>query len=109
LLPDFDWPGKIDTLNRYYTSKLLGQLFLLELTRRVPSSTAVIVATTPGLVYGTASQQDLKGTLKGIVGRIGTRIIGYSPEVGARQLTDAAAMHGNEIHGHYFCSQKPKP
>ena len=109
LLPAFDVPGKVDMLNRYYTSRLLGQFFLLELTRRVPSSVAGIVATSPGLMYGTASQRDLDGTLKGLVGRIGIRIIGYSPEVGARQLTDAVARHGSEIHGHYLCSRRPKP
>ncbi|TVY75553.1 Short chain dehydrogenase sol3 [Lachnellula suecica] len=109
LLPAFDKPDRVDMLNRYYTSKLLQQFFLIELTKRVPASVAVIVATTPGFVYGTQSQRDLKGTLKGLVGRIGTRIIGYSPEVGARQLTDAAVKHGSEIHGHYLCSQKPKP
>jgi NAD(P)-dependent dehydrogenase (short-subunit alcohol dehydrogenase family) len=109
LLPAFDKPGKIDMLNRYYTSRLLGQFFLLELTRRVPPSIAVIVAATPGLVYGTAAQRDLKGTVKGFIGRIGTRIIGYSPEVGTRHLIDAATRHGSEIHGHFLCSQRPKP
>jgi NAD(P)-dependent dehydrogenase (short-subunit alcohol dehydrogenase family) len=109
LLPAFDIPGKFDMVNRYYTSRLLGQFFLHELTRRVPFSTAVIVITTPGLVYGTAAQRDLKGTFKGLIAITGIRILGYSPKVGASQLTDAAVNHDNKVHGQYLCTQKPKP
>ncbi|KAK8139362.1 retinol dehydrogenase 12 [Apiospora sp. TS-2023a] len=109
LLPAFDKPGNVHMLHRYYTSKLLQQFFLQELTRRVPHSTAVITATTPGLVHSTEMNRDLKGTALGLVGRIAVRIVGYSPTVGAHQLVDAAVKHGDEIHGQYLCSQKPKP
>jgi len=109
LLPAFDQPGKVDMVNRYYTSRLLTHFFLLEISKRVPCSTAVIVATTPGLVHGTAALRDLNGTLNGRIADFGKRIIGYSSEIGARQLTDAAVRHGSEIHGHFLCSQKPVP
>ncbi|OTB08985.1 hypothetical protein M426DRAFT_316277 [Hypoxylon sp. CI-4A] len=109
LLPAFDKEGKLDMISRYYTSKLLVQFFLGELAKRVLSSVAVITATTPGLVYGTESLRDSRGTLKGYVNDISKRIIGYSPEIGARQLLDATVNHGDEIHGLYLCSQKLKP
>ncbi|KAI1878937.1 hypothetical protein JX265_003114 [Neoarthrinium moseri] len=109
LLPSFDVPGKIDMTTRYYTSRLLGQFFLLDLAKRVPSSVAVINAATPGLVYGTASQRDIQGTFEGRIKKFATRIMGYSPEVGARQITYAALKYDRAIHGQYLCSQKVKP
>jgi NAD(P)-dependent dehydrogenase (short-subunit alcohol dehydrogenase family) len=109
LLPVFDKKGTFDMIDRYYTSKLLQQFFLQEVAKRVPSTVATIVATTPGLVYGTEALRDSGGTFKGFFNDVAKRIIGYSPEVGARQLTDAATRDGSGIHGHFLCSQKVKP
>ncbi|KAI0146757.1 putative short-chain dehydrogenase [Pestalotiopsis sp. NC0098] len=108
LLPAFDVPGTMNMTNRYYTSKLLQQFFVAELGKRIPASVAVITASTPGLVYGTNALKELPG-LGGRIQRGLVHIIGYSPEVGARQLVDAAVNHGDETHGQYLCSQKLKP
>ncbi|KAK8101792.1 short-chain dehydrogenase [Apiospora kogelbergensis] len=91
LLPALDKPGKIDMTNRHFTSKLMQLFFLQELANRVPPTTAIITATTPGLVHSTMSTRDLQGTVAGFFSRIALRLIGYSPEVGARQLVDASA------------------
>jgi NAD(P)-dependent dehydrogenase (short-subunit alcohol dehydrogenase family) len=109
LLPAFDNKGIFDMIDRYYTSKLLQQFFLREIGRRLPETVAVVVATTPGLVYGTQALRDSNGSVKGFFIKVGQRIIGYSPEVGARQLTDAATRNSTGIHGQFFCSQKVKP
>lgn len=110
LLPAFDRPGAgtMNMTNRYYTSKLLQQFFVAEIGKRIPASVAVITASTPGLVYGTSALKELPG-IGGRIQRGLVHIIGYSPEVGARQLVDAAVNHGDETHGQYLCSQKLKP
>lgn len=108
LLPAFDVPGTMNMTNRYYTSKLLQQFFVAEAGKRIPASVAVITASTPGLVHGTDALKELPG-LGGRVQRGLVHVIGYSPEVGARQLVDAAVNHGDETHGQYLCSQKIKP
>ncbi|KAI0024706.1 putative short-chain dehydrogenase/reductase family protein [Xylariomycetidae sp. FL0641] len=113
LLPALDHhPARFAPRDRYYTSKLLGQLALRELARRVPASAAVLVAATPGLVRGTALLRDLArgGTAAGLAARAVTRVLGYAPAVGARQLVDAAVRHADaEVHGQYLCAQVVKP
>ncbi|KAK6216300.1 hypothetical protein LQW54_003691 [Pestalotiopsis sp. IQ-011] len=108
LLPAFDVPGTTNMTNRYYTSKLPQQFFVAEAGKRIPASVAVITASTPGLVHGTDALKELPG-LGGRVQRGLVHVIGYSPEVGARQLVDAAVNHGDETHGQYLCSQEIKP
>ncbi|EPE33412.1 NAD(P)-binding Rossmann-fold containing protein [Glarea lozoyensis ATCC 20868] len=109
LLPAFDEKEPTDMLDRYYTSKLLQHFFLREVVKHVPSSTATIILTSPGLVYGTEALRDGKRNLKGLFDQIGSRLIVYSPEVGARQIIDAATRNSADIHGQFLCSQKLTP
>jgi NAD(P)-dependent dehydrogenase (short-subunit alcohol dehydrogenase family) len=90
-----------DMQERYSTSKLLGQLFLCELTRHVPPSVVTVDAANPGFCYGSELQRDGNGTVLGFLVRAFTRVIGRPVTVGARALTAAAVKFGDEVHGEY--------
>ncbi|KAJ8130522.1 hypothetical protein O1611_g3106 [Lasiodiplodia mahajangana] len=110
LLPAFDKKDTFDGQDRYFTSKLLGQLFLIELAKRVPASYGVIVnLANPGLCHGSGLNRDSNGTLPGFIFGAFKQIVGYSCAVGARQLTDAAVKHGVESHGQYLEEGKVLP
>lgn len=107
LLVALDKPENFRNDERYSTTKLLGQLFLTELTRRVPSSIAVINCVNPGLCSSSLSR-DFTG-LNGIMYKLNLRVFGRTSEVGARALTDAAVNHGAESHGQYIEDGKLQP
>jgi len=109
LLPSFDRPAKVDMTDRYFVSKLLGQFFLAELAKHVPTSVAVINAATPGMCHDSQLNRELDLTLKGKIAKIFMRRVGYSSAVGARMITDAAVQHGDETHGQYLGLQRLKP
>ncbi|KFA79672.1 hypothetical protein S40288_09075, partial [Stachybotrys chartarum IBT 40288] len=100
--------GSFDPIDRYYTSKLLGQLFIVELARRVSPDLAEIAMVNPGLCYGSTLHREASG-VSGVILGIFKRTFGRTLEVGARTLTDAAVKHGPEIHGQYLgdCVLKP--
>ncbi|KAJ2999381.1 hypothetical protein NUW58_g11 [Xylaria curta] len=110
LLPAFDKKETFDGHDRYSTSKLLGQLFLTELSKRIPASYGVVVnLANPGLCYGSGLNRDSDGTVVGFIFGIFKLVLGYSCAVGARQLTDAAVKHGDESHGQYLEEGKVLP
>ena len=101
LLPAFKHKmANWDAGERYGTTKLLGQLFLLELTNRVPSSTVTVTCCNPGMTYGSAFTRDLPGPGRAIFWVV-QHIIGRSCSVGARTYVHAAANMGEEVHGQY--------
>ncbi|RYP63553.1 hypothetical protein DL771_009215 [Monosporascus sp. 5C6A] len=91
-------PGRLD---RYATSKLLGQLWLSELVKRIPPSVAVINAPNPGLCKSSLVNE-FRGTFAGFVFKIFELIFAREAHIGARALTDAAVNHGEESHGQYL-------
>ncbi|KAI0020913.1 NAD(P)-binding protein [Xylariomycetidae sp. FL0641] len=98
LLPAFDDKNaKWENFDRYATTKLLGQLFLTQLTKHVPSSVAIVNCANPGLCYGSRLPRDL-----GRAVAIGVRIVGRSPVVGARSIIHAAVKQGESSHGQYI-------
>lgn len=108
ILSAFDDPKGYDMQERYYTSKLLQELFLKQLVKQVPSLVAVVNAVNPGFCYGSSLHRDAGG----IVGVVFTglkRFIGRSIAIGARTLVDAAVVQGPESHGQYLgdCVVKP--
>jgi NAD(P)-dependent dehydrogenase (short-subunit alcohol dehydrogenase family) len=109
LLAALDKPENFNLPDRYGTSKLLGQLFVKELSERVPSSVAIITMAHPGWCYGT-SLGELPGRniAQSIVGLL-KRIIGRSASIGARTLTDGAVNHGREAHGQFLDDCKISP
>ena len=101
LLPALDKAENFNLPDRYCSSKLLGQLFVTELTKRVPSSVAIITMPTPGWCHGTSL-----GTVPGfqiaqtMVNCI-KRILGRQVAVGARAIVDGA-VHSPDAHGQYL-------
>lgn len=109
ILPAFTKHDGFDGTDRYWTSKLLGQMFLSELIKHVPSSVAVVNSANPGLCYGSNLTNEWSGSVVGFAVGIITRIIGRSMALGARALTDAAVRHGPESHGQYIEDGKLQP
>ncbi|KAI1763124.1 NAD(P)-binding protein [Hypoxylon sp. FL1150] len=109
LLPSLDKSGGIDMMNRTYLSKLLGQMFLTELAKRVPSSVAIINMATPMMVYDSEFTRDTARSFHGKINKAIRRCIGYKAAVGARMVVDAAVNHGEETHGQYLGLQRVKP
>lgn len=101
-------PSSFDFIDRYYTSKLLCQLFIVELTKRISPSTAVITMVNPGFCWGSNLHHETSGISGGILAGM-KRVVGRSSPVGARTLTDAAVKHGDEVHGQYLGDCKLKP
>ncbi|KAI1260639.1 retinol dehydrogenase 12 [Xylariaceae sp. FL1019] len=109
LLPALDKPENFTNTDRYATSKLLGQLMVAELTKRTPSSVAIVTMPNPGWCYGTGLGHVPGGTWGDRIVSVPRRILGRHPSVGARVLTDAAVQHGAEAHGQYLedCEIQP--
>ncbi|KAM5438283.1 hypothetical protein MferCBS31731_005144 [Microsporum ferrugineum] len=108
LLPVFDKEDNFDPHDRYSTSKLLGQLFLVELTRRIPPSVAIISAPNPGLCK-TSLTRDYNGSFRGFIFGVFRLIFARTAAVGARSLTDALVKHGPESHGQFLEDGKIQP
>jgi NAD(P)-dependent dehydrogenase (short-subunit alcohol dehydrogenase family) len=101
LLPAFKQKtANWDMSERYGTSKLLGQLFLVELTKRVASSIVTVTCCNPGMCYGTALSHEGPAIARGAFWVI-QHIIGRSCSVGARTYVHAAVTLGEEAHGQY--------
>ncbi|KAL4934134.1 NAD(P)-binding protein [Aspergillus undulatus] len=83
LLLAFDDRSTFDVFDRYPTSKLLGQLFLRELVKRVPPS-------------------GVNGSFLGSIARSMSMFLARSASVGARALTDAVVNHSGGSHGMYI-------
>lgn len=92
--------AKWDMAERYGTSKLLGQLFLLELTTRVPASSVVVACCNPGMCYGSALSSDLNPVSRAVFWIL-QHIVGHSCAVGSRIYLHAAVTLGDEVHGQY--------
>ncbi|KAK2882749.1 hypothetical protein FQN49_000061 [Arthroderma sp. PD_2] len=101
LLPAFDKQENFDVDDRYPTTKLLGQLFLVELAKRVSPSIAIINAPNPGLCK-TGLAREFDGTFRGFMFTIFKSICARTADIGARSFTDAAVKHGPECHGQYM-------
>ncbi|ROV94089.1 hypothetical protein VMCG_08244 [Cytospora schulzeri] len=109
LLATLDKPENFDPAQeRYFMSKLLGQLFLSQLAIRVPSSVAIVNCVNPGLCYGSGLNRDAAGVAGAVFG-IFKRVVGYPIVVGARSVTDAAVNHGAKSHGQYVEDGKVQP
>ncbi|KAH7307973.1 putative short-chain dehydrogenase [Stachybotrys elegans] len=93
---------------RYGESKLLGQLFVTELARRIPASVVTVDAVNPGFSHGTGLQREGTGVL-GFLFRGVSRAIGKPPYVCARTIVHAAVKFGDEVHGEYVEEGKIRP
>lgn len=109
LFPAFN-KGIANLGDRMMVSKLLGQFYIAELSQRVPSTVVTINCATPGMVHGTQFNREVDTTFGGKLVKPILRRLGYTSDVGARNITDAALHHTNEeTHGQYLSAQKLKP
>lgn len=93
MLEAFDIKGKWSKNERYATTKLLGQLFVTEIAKRVSPSLAIINCANPGLCYGSELARE-----HGTIAAIFIRSFGRSA-VGARTLVNAAVKQDGRSHG----------
>ncbi|KAK9425260.1 putative NAD(P)-binding protein [Seiridium unicorne] len=92
--------AKWDIGERYGTTKLLGQLFLTELTKHIRASDVTVTCCNPGLCAGTDLQRGLDKVSRFVFGLI-QRILAHSASVGSRVYVHAGAILGTEVHGQY--------
>lgn len=101
LLPVFTKKAaKWNNAERYGTSKLLGQFFINELSKRVASSTVTVTCANPGMCYGSKLSRELPAIPRAGFSLV-QHIVGRSCSVGARTYVHAAATFGQEAHGQY--------
>ncbi|PNP40568.1 hypothetical protein TGAMA5MH_07565 [Trichoderma gamsii] len=108
LFAGLDNPQLFDSSDQYFTSKLLGQLFLTELVKRVPPSVAIINAPNPGLCQSSLVR-DYDNVFERVFVYIFKLVLGRPGSVGARAFTDAAVKQGSESHGQYLEDGKVQP
>ncbi|KAK6858014.1 hypothetical protein PG995_005713 [Apiospora arundinis] len=107
LLPSFDDKNaKYHAVERYATTKLLSQLFLTELAKRVSPATAgtIVNCANPGLCHGSAIAREL-----GRPSSVFMRLVGRPAAVGARSIVHAATKEGERSHGQLVedCQLRP--
>lgn len=108
LLLAMDKPESFNSQDRYATSKLLCQLFLTELSKRVPPSVAIINAPNPGLCKSSLVREYNNPIDKTFIS-IFHFTLGRRGSVGARAFIDAAVGQGAESHGQYLEDGKIQP
>ena len=107
ILAAFNDPKYFDLQDRYYTSKLMEEFFLVQLCHSLPNPSKVIVnVVNPGFCYGSGLHTEVTGAL-GVVFGIYKRLIGRSTSVGARTLVNAAVVQGRSSHGQYLSDCAP--
>ena len=109
IFPAFNDPEYFDMQERYYTSKLLEEILVVELCRILPSSRGIINVVNPGLCHGSGLHTELATRFPalGILFTICKRLVGRSTSVGARTLVDAAVVQGSASHGQYLSDCAP--
>ncbi|OAA56198.1 NAD(P)-binding domain protein [Niveomyces insectorum RCEF 264] len=100
LLTVFDDTGLLawNGAERYWSSKLLGQLFFIKLFPYVSADDVVFNMVDPGLVRDTGLSRNTRGASVFILWLM-KRIAGRSLAAGASTYIDAAVIRGKESHG----------
>lgn len=109
LLPSLNSPENFNGWERYCTSKLLGQLAISELAKRVDPSATIITLPNPGLIYGTRLGQLSEPNIVDKIGNVIRRIFGRHVSVGTRTITAAAVKFDTKAHGQYVEDGKLEP
>ncbi|KAI1432411.1 NAD(P)-binding protein [Xylaria sp. CBS 124048] len=109
LLPAFKQPMQDwDMAERYGTTKLLGQLFVTELARRVDAAAVTVSCANPGFCRGSDLGRQTRG-MGWLVYKMQCFLLGRSCRVGARSIVHAAATLGVRAHGQYVEDGKVQP
>lgn len=99
---------KWDLMNRYCTTKLLGQLFLSELSKHVSTSEVTISCANPGLCGDSQISREFQGTLR-LAFNIYSFLFSRTCSVGARTIVNAVTTLGDQAHGQYIEDAKVQP
>ncbi|KAJ5202864.1 Short-chain dehydrogenase/reductase SDR [Penicillium cf. viridicatum] len=110
LIEVLDDKTNFDMGDRYYTSKLLYQLFFLQLVRshRSVSQGAILNLVNPGLCYGSELHRTAEGAFDGVLSGM-KRVVGHSLSMGARTLVHAAVLASESSDGRYLSDCKMAP
>lgn len=109
LLPAFKQKmKKWDMADRYATTKVLGQLFVTELAKHVPSSAVNVTLSNPGFCGGSDLGRETKGLFR-IVYKLQSALLGRTCAVGSRTLVHAVTTIGEKGHGQYIEDAKVQP
>ena len=95
-------------VERYSVSKLLGQLFVAELSKHVRSSAVTVSTANCGFTAGSDLGRQTSG-LFFVVYKIMSVLIGRTCSVGARSFVHAASTLGEDAHGQYVEDAKIQP
>lgn len=109
-LPSFDDTAvtPFDAEERYGVSKMVNQLFIVELANRVSPEDVIINMVDPGLTKGTSLFRDAKGLVV-VVFKMFAAVAARPLDRGAASYIDAAFAHGTESHGCFLMSLKVSP
>ncbi|KAJ5230489.1 hypothetical protein N7489_011197 [Penicillium chrysogenum] len=112
LIDVLDDKSHFDMVDRYYTSKLLYQLFFLELfgkrSRAKLSTGTILNLVNPGFCYGSELHRTAEGAFGKVLGGM-KRVIGRSVSMGARTLVHSSVLAGEPSNGMYLSDNKPAP
>lgn len=110
LLPSFDDTNIVpwNPMERYYSSRLIGQLFFAKLVDHIKADEVVVNMIEPGLVKGTGLHRDVTGTAGAIMSAM-KAMTGRNLEQGAATYIDAAVVQGKESHGCFLIDCEIKP
>lgn len=97
-----------DMADRYGTTKLLGQLFLVELAKRISPSVVTLSCANPGFCHGSELARETHGLVRFIY-KIQSYFLSRSSSVGARTLITAVTTLGDQAHGQYVEDAKIQP
>lgn len=93
---------------RYGVSKLLPQLFLVELSQRVRPDDVIINMVDPGLTKGTGLGREATGAVA-VGAKLFFSLAGRPLDRGAATYVDAVLGHGKESHGCFLMNYKISP
>ncbi|KAI1771737.1 hypothetical protein F4818DRAFT_428903 [Hypoxylon cercidicola] len=109
LLSAFKRPMPVwDSGDRYGTAKLLQQLFVAELSKRVSPSVVTVSTSNPGLCGGSDLARETSGLFRFIY-KVQLFLLSRPPAVGARTLVHSVTTLGNQAHGQYIEDAKIQP
>ncbi len=98
LLPSFNDRKYFDRMDIYSTSKLLGQMFMWQLTDLVSADNVVMNLVEPGFIKGTDLHRDRPVAVRALMSLF-QAATARTVKVGASTYLDASIVKGKESHG----------
>ncbi|KAF1979894.1 dehydrogenase [Bimuria novae-zelandiae CBS 107.79] len=88
-------------MERYYTTKLMNQLWMTELASRADSNDVIINSVNPGLCASSLHRNDASGAMKMFL-----KIFAWTSTQGGHCLANAATQGDAAVHGAYISEQR---